>query len=161
MVIIRKRGYSRAALAGNPSDGYHGRTVAMTVHDLWAEIVLYEWDTGDIVLADDDRAGFNSIHDLARDVALHGYYGGIRLIKATIKRFHDYCSEQKLPLHDRNFSIRYQTTIPRQVGLAGSSAIVVATLRCLMEFYGVAIPLEVQPSLGRISTRRTFTRSTI
>ena len=122
MVIIRKRGYSRAALAGNPSDGYHGRTVAMTVHDLWAEIVLYEWDTVDIVLADDDRAGFNSIHDLARDVALHGYYGGIRLIKATIKRFHDYCSEQKLPLHDRNFSIRYQTTIPRQVGLAGSSA---------------------------------------
>src|SRR5262249_61339586 len=61
MVIIRKRGYSRAALAGNPSDGYHGRTVAMTVHELWAEIVLYEWDTVDIVLADDDRAGFNSI----------------------------------------------------------------------------------------------------
>jgi galactokinase/mevalonate kinase-like predicted kinase len=147
MVIIRRRAYARAALAGNPSDGYHGKTIALTIRDLYAEVVLYEWDTVDIVLADDDRAGFNSIHDLARDVALHGYYGGIRLVKATIKRFHDYCRQQRRALHARNFSIRYQTTIPRQVGLAGSSAIVVATLRCLMEFYDVQIPIEVQPSL--------------
>jgi glucuronokinase len=147
MVIIRRRAYARAALAGNPSDGYHGKTVALTVRDFWAEVVLYEWDTVDIVLAEDDRAAFNSIHDLARDVALHGYYGGIRLIKATIKRFHDYCELKGIALHDRNFSIRYHTTIPRQVGLAGSSAIVVATLRCLTEFYDVSIPIEVQPSL--------------
>ena len=52
-----------------------------------------------------------------------------------------------MPLHDRNFSIRYESNIPRQVGLAGSSAIIVATLRCLMEFYGVDIPQRVQPSL--------------
>jgi glucuronokinase len=42
--------------------------------------------------------------------------------------------------------VRYQTTIPRQVGLAGSSAIIVATLRCLMEFYDVQMPLEAQPT---------------
>ena len=77
---------------------------------------------------------------------LHGYYGGIRLIKATIKRFVEYCQAQHLTLHDRNFSIRYKTNIPRQVGMAGSSAIIVATMRCLMEFYGVEIPLEAQPS---------------
>ena len=50
-------------------------------------------------------------------------------------------------LHDENFSIRYESNIPRQVGLAGSSAIIVATLRCLMDFYGVEIPREMQPSL--------------
>jgi glucuronokinase len=33
------------------------------------------------------------------------------------------------------------------VGLAGSSAIIVATLRCLMEFYGIEITPRVQPSL--------------
>ena len=147
MLIIRKRAYARAGLIGNPSDGYHGKTISIVVRNFWAEVVLYEWDTLDIVLADDDRAHFSSIHDLARDVRLHGYYGGIRLIKATIKRFADYCRAQALALHDRNFSIRYQTSIPRQVGLAGSSAIVTATLRCLMEFYGVDIPCEVQPSL--------------
>ncbi len=145
MIIIRKRAYARAGLVGNPSDGYHGKTISISVRNFWAEVVLYEWDTVDIVLAGDDRARFRSIADLARDVKLHGYYGGIRLIKATIKRFVDYCNRQSLALHDRNFSVRYATNIPRQVGLAGSSAIITATLRGLMEFYGIAIPREAQP----------------
>ncbi|RME64918.1 MAG: GHMP kinase, partial [Caldilineae bacterium] len=35
---------------------------------------------------------------------------------------------------------------PMQVGLAGSSAIITATLRCLLEFYNVEMPLAAQPS---------------
>ena len=146
MIIVRKYAYARAGLVGNPSDGYHGKTISISVRNFWAEVVLYEWDSVEIVLAENDRARFSSVADLARDVKLHGYYGGIRLIKATIKRFVDYCDRRDLSLHDRNFSVRYATHIPRQVGLAGSSAIIVATLRCLMEFYGVEIPLEAQPS---------------
>ena len=148
MNLIRKRAYSRAGLIGNPSDGYHGKTISMIVRNFWAEVVLYEWESLDIVLAENDRARFASIHDLARDVKLHGYYGGIRLIKATIKRFVDYCQARNLKLHNRNFSVRYQTHIPRQVGMAGSSALILATLRCLMEFYEVEIPKEVQPSFA-------------
>ena len=148
MQIIRKRAYARAGLLGNPSDGYHGKTLAFSVRNFWAEVVLYEWDTLEIVLAEDDRARFTSVQDLARDVRLHGYYGGIRLIKATIKRFVEYCERRGVTLHRRNFSIRHSSTIPRQVGLAGSSAIIVATLRCLMEFYDVEIPTDVQPSLA-------------
>ena len=146
MEIIRKRAYARAGLLGNPSDGYNGKTISIIVRNFWAEVVMYEWDSVDIVQSRNDRARFRSIHDLAQDVRLHGYYGGIRLIKATIKRFLDYCSARNLKLHDRNFSIRYETNIPRQVGLAGSSSIIVAALRCLMEFYGIEIPLELQPS---------------
>jgi glucuronokinase len=145
MIIIHKRAYARAALVGNPSDGYQGKTISLIVRNFWAEVVLYEWDTVDILLTEDDRARFRSVHDLARDVALHGYYGGIRLIKATIKRFVEHCQKRHLALHDRKFSVRYQTTIPRQVGLAGSSAIIVATLRCLMDFYEVQLPIETQP----------------
>jgi galactokinase/mevalonate kinase-like predicted kinase len=145
MFLSRKRAFARAGLLGNPSDGYHGKTIAFSVRNYWAEVVLYEWDSVEIVLASDDRAKFDSIHELARDVRLHGYYGGIRLIKATIKRFVEYCEARSLALHDRKFSVRYSTTIPRQVGLAGSSAIIVATLRCLMEFYGIELPIEVQP----------------
>src|SRR5262249_54078459 len=73
---------------------------------------------------------------------------GIRLVKATVKKFVEYCQRTGRRLHDRNFSIRHDSNIPRQVGLAGSSAIIVATLRCLMDFYEVSIPLEVQPSLA-------------
>jgi glucuronokinase len=146
MFLTRKRAYARAGLLGNPSDGYNGKTISLSVRNYWAEVVLYEWDSVEIVLADDDRAKFESVRELARDVRLHGYYGGIRLIKATIKRFVEHCDARGLPLHDRRFSVRYHTTIPRQVGLAGSSAIIVATLRCLMEFYDVRIPIEAQPT---------------
>jgi glucuronokinase len=146
MLIIRKSAFARAGLLGNPSDGYNGKTISVIIRNFWAEVVLYEWDRVEIVLSEDDRARFNSVQDLARDVKLHGYYGGIRLIKATIKRFVEYCQSRGVQIHDRNFSIRYQTNIPRQVGLAGSSAIIVATMRCLLEFYGVQIPIEAQPS---------------
>jgi glucuronokinase len=145
MRIIRKRAYARAGLLGNPSDGYGGRTISVIVRNFCAEVELYESDAVGIVLAEDDRASFRSVQELSRDVSLHGYYGGIRLIKATIKRFVDYCKARDIPLSDQNFSVRYSSDIPRQTGLAGSSAIIIALLRCLMEFYGLQIPIQAQP----------------
>jgi glucuronokinase len=111
-------------------------------------VVLYEWEDLELVWTEQDETRFRSIHDLVRDVQLHGYYGGMRLVKATIKKFAEYCRRQGHDLHGRNFSIRYDSGIPRQVGMAGSSAIIVAALRCLCDFYGVVIPREVQPSLA-------------
>ncbi|MEK6261189.1 MAG: GHMP kinase, partial [Planctomycetota bacterium] len=148
MQLIRRRAHARAGLVGNPSDGYNGRTISFIIRNLWAEVVLYEWDEIEILWSMEDQSRFRSVHDLVTDVRLHGYYGGVRLVKATIKRFVEYCDKQGLTLHDRNFSIRYSSNIPRNVGLAGSSAIIVATLRALMDFYEVSIPLEVQPSLA-------------
>jgi len=68
-------------------------------------------------------------------------------LKAAIKRFYEYCREQGLALPARNFTVRYTSTIPTQVGLAGSSAIITACLRCLQAFYGVAIPKPVLANL--------------
>jgi glucuronokinase len=148
MLILRRQAYARAGLVGNPSDGYHGKTISIAVRDFRAEVVLYEWEDLEILPTEHDKIRFRSVHDLVRDVKLHGYYGGMRLLKATIRKFVEYCQRQGHALHDRNFSVRYESNVPRQVGLAGSSAIIVAALRCLMDFYGVAIPREVQPSLG-------------
>ena len=148
MELLRRRAYARAGLVGNPSDGYFGKTISLTLKNFWAEVVLYEWDEVEIVLSQDDRSRFASVQDLVHDVRLHGYYGGVRLVKATIKRFVEFCQQHGLALHDRTFSVRYQSNIPRQVGLAGSSAIIVATLQALIDFYHVDIPLQVQPSLA-------------
>lgn len=148
MEMIRKRAFARAGLVGNPSDGYHGRTLSVTVPRFFAEVVLYEWEDLEIIPSRDDRSRFRSIEELSHDVELHGYYGGVRLVKAAIRRFFEYCQQNCLPLHDRTFSIRYESNIPRAVGLAGSSAIIVATLRALMQFYAVKIPQELQPSLA-------------
>ncbi|MFZ5830315.1 MAG: mevalonate kinase family protein [Planctomycetota bacterium] len=147
MLLIRKKAFARAGLVGNPSDGYGGKTISLVVRDFCAEVSLYEWDQIEVVSSQNDQSCFDSLDELVRDVRLHGYYGGIRLVKATIKKFAEFCHHCGYPLHGRNFSARYQSNIPRQVGLAGSSAIIVATLRCLMEFFEVEIPERVQPSL--------------
>ena len=147
MELIRKRAYARAGLIGNPSDGYGGKTISVIVRNFFAEVVLYEWEDVEIVRTFEERNRFGSVRDLVKDVELHGYGGGARLLKAAIKKFVEYADERRIPLHDRNFSLRYTTNIPRQVGMAGSSAIIVAALRCLMEYYNVDIPKHIQPSL--------------
>jgi glucuronokinase len=91
---------------------------------------------------------FPTVADFLRDIQLHGYYGGIRLVKAAVKKFHDYCQENNRELHKRNFTIEFDTNIPRLVGFSGSSAIVTATMRALMQFYEVDIPRHLLPTLS-------------
>ena len=125
---------------GNPSDGYFGKTIAFTFTNFRAEVILYETPELEILPNTRDHSTFDGIAHLAKDVHLFGYYGGIRLLKATVKRFYDYCRKHDFHLHDRNFTIRYESDIPHLVGLAGSSAIITACMRALMTFYEVTIP---------------------
>ncbi|HPA18252.1 MAG TPA: GHMP kinase [Verrucomicrobiae bacterium] len=146
-MIIRAKSYPRAGLIGNPSDGYNGKTIAFVFRNFSAEVVLYETPEMEILPNTRDHSKFESIVALAEDVGRFGYYGGIRLLKATVKRFYDYCRESGIELHNENFTIRYNTNIPSQVGLAGSSAIITACMRALMGFYQVTIPRPVLANL--------------
>ncbi len=146
-MAVEASAYARAGLVGNPSDGYFGKTVSFVIRNFSAKVSLYENPEVEIVPSFQDRSRYASIRDLVDDVRMQGYYGGIRLMKATIRKFVDYCDARNITLPERNFSIRYRTTIPRRVGMAGSSALVTATLRCLMEFYEVDIPKPQQPGL--------------
>jgi glucuronokinase len=146
-MIIRTKAYPRAGLIGNPSDGYFGKTISFVFSNFSAEVVLYESPELEILGSEKDRSQFQSIGSLVKDVNLHGYYGGIRLLKATVKRFYDYCSQNQIELHKKNFTIQYSSDIPHGVGLAGSSAIITACLRALMSFYGVSIAKYIQANL--------------
>jgi len=145
---IKTHAYPRVGLVGNPSDGYHGRTIAFTFRNFKAEILLGE-DSSRISFVNRE-SNFDSVSDLCSHIRLHGYYGGIRLLKAAIKRFHDYCLEASIPADfEKKFKVTYSSNIPQQVGLAGSSAIITATFRALMAFYEVSIAPEVLPNLIR------------
>ena len=146
-MIIHTKAHPRAGVVGNPSDGYFGKTISFTFSNFAAEVILYETPELEILPNTRDHSRFGGIDDLARDVRLHGYYGGIRLLKAAMKRFHDHCIEKGIQLDKRNFTIRYHTNIPAQVGLAGSSAIITACMRALMAFYGVSIPKPILANL--------------
>lgn len=139
-MIIQTKSYPRAAVIGNPSDGYFGKTIAFVFSNFSADITLFQTPELEIQPEKLDLTSFSSIEELVTDVNLHGYYGGMRLLKATVKVFYDYCRECSIKLDERNFTLRYKSSIPHRLGLAGSSAIITAGMKALMSFYGVAIP---------------------
>jgi glucuronokinase len=94
------RAFARAALAGNPSDGYGGAVLAVCVPELAAHV---ETGRGAHGLSDPPSA----------------------LVDAAVARF------GRGPC-----AVRWTTTVPREVGLAGSSAIVTATVRALCALHG-------------------------
>ena len=108
--------FARAALAGNPSDGYGGAVLAVTIPAFVAEVELVQ------------AGGVSSGSPL-------------ELIGAALSRF------------EREFGrraevARWQTSIPRSVGLGGSSAIVIATLRALCELHQVEMAPDVMAELA-------------
>ncbi|XP_071488373.1 uncharacterized protein [Diadema antillarum] len=143
------KAYARIGLMGNPSDGFHGKTISVSIKNFWAEVTISE--SQKLILVPhplNDPTEFGSLGDLHGISRKEGYLGGLRLLQATCKKFYEYCSEQGLALPKRNFKLKYDTNIPRQVGLAGSSAIVTATLRCLMHFFDLNnsdLPKQLQP----------------
>lgn len=144
---VEGRAYARAGLLGNPSDGYFGKIIAVSVKNFSAEVALEESDALRILTPEYDGNTFDSLKDLVDGVSLYGYYGGVRLVKAGIKRFYQHCQDREIRLADRNFSLTYSSTIPRQLGLGGSSAIITAVMRALTTFYDVEIPQPILPTL--------------
>ncbi|XP_076922024.1 glucuronokinase 1-like [Bidens hawaiensis] len=148
--IIEHKAYARIGLLGNPSDGYYGRTVSVSLQNFWASVRLQP--SSDLLIVPHpthDLVKFTSVNHLVKRLENEGYYGGVRLLMATCKVFTNYCKEQGIHLHNDNFSLSYDTNIPRQTGLSGSSAIVCAAFSCLLDFYKVRdkIAVEIRPQL--------------
>jgi glucuronokinase len=106
------RAFARVALAGNPSDGYAGRTLAVVVRDLAARV---------------------EVEPAAQDELAPPGPGGERLLACARDRF-----RRRFGRHEP-VTISCSTTVPREVGLAGSSAIVIGTLRALCAAHGVSL----------------------
>ena len=107
--MARASAFARAALAGNPSDGYGGATLAVAVCDFAA-------------------------HVEARPAAEPSVAPRSALARATVARF-----ERELAPGAPPAAVRVRTSIPRAVGLGGSSAIVIATVRALCELHGLRL----------------------
>ncbi len=146
-MIIRTTAYPRAGLIGNPSDGYFGKTIAFTFRNFSARIELWESPELELLPSRRDHSVFSSLAGLHDDVKAHGYYGGFRLLKATAKAFYEFCQANGIALENKNFTMRYASDIPNRVGLAGSSALITACVRALMEFYGVKMPPHAKAAL--------------
>ena len=146
--MIETYAYARAGLLGNPSDGYFGKTIAFLVRDFRARVLVYPSARLEIMASKADMPVFESLEDLHGSTRWRGYYGGIRIIQALIVRFADYCLNHGIQLPNRNFTIEYESNIPLRLGMGGSSAIIIAALRALCQYYSVEIPLPIQAKLA-------------
>ncbi len=146
-MIIKTTSYPRAALIGNPSDGYFGKTIAFTFSNFQADITLYPSEILQILPGQRDVSRYGGIAALNEDVSHFGYYGGVRLIKAAIRKFFLWCRNHDETLHGRNFTLRYHSNIPLHLGMAGSSAIIRAAMAALLKFYEIEIPRPLLANL--------------
>ena len=140
-MIITAHAYARAGLVGNPSDGYFGKTISFIIRNFKATVHLWESPHFEIVPTHGDLARFDSVNDFLRDSRLHGYYGGMRLIKAAIKRFarllpgarHRRCTTATSPSASTPTSPAWSAWPAAAPSSSPRSA-------RLMEFYDVEIP---------------------
>lgn len=150
-MIIHEVAYARIGFMGNPSDGFYGKTISSAITNFFAEVTLWESPTLQIIPHRIyDPVEFSSLKELYEVATRDGYYGGLRLLFAACKKFKEFCDKHDIPLEEKNFTIKYDTNIPRQVGLGGSSAIITAAIKALMRFYGLsyaAIPKHILPNL--------------
>ena len=144
---VRARAPARVALAGNPSDGYGGATLALAIANFAAEVTVRDADRLEVVSGPLGRTLFPSLGELVSEVRATGYGEAPRLLRATLARFADVAHAHGLDLGDSRFEIEYHTTVPADVGLAGSSAIVTAALLALCDRFGVRIGHSEMPEL--------------
>ncbi|KAG4128611.1 hypothetical protein ERO13_D09G029800v2 [Gossypium hirsutum] len=147
---IQHKAYARVGLLGNPSDVYFGKTISFSLANFWAFVTLEP--SPHLIINPHpihDLVQFDSLDHLVNRLQSEGYYGGVRLLMSICKLFHKHCKDNNINLSPGNFTLSYDSNIPRQAGLSGSSAIVCAALSCLLDFYKVRhlIKVEVRPNL--------------
>lgn len=149
-VPLRCQTCARVGVLGNPSDGFFGKTISLSIANFWAEATIAESEELELKRHPiNDPTSFGSLADLQSVSKREGYQGGLRLMQATCKKFYEYCALNGISIARKNFTLSYDTNIPRQVGLAGSSAIVTSVFQCLMHFFNVTeldIPKAEQPN---------------
>jgi glucuronokinase len=132
--------YARAGLLGNPSDVYGGKVIALSVTNFRARVVIESATVFALRPGESDMLEFSSAQEANRAYQNAGCEDGMRLLRAALGRFARHWKGFDRLVDDDpllRFTMRYETNIPRQVGLAGSSAIIIAALRALMSWFGV------------------------
>lgn len=107
---VTARAHARVGLLGNPSDIYSGYGLGFTVAELYAEVTLEASD---------------EIGELGE------------MLGACWSLFST--TELQGRKMDRPFKLSSTTNIPFQSGLAGSSALLVAAIRCWTQWFGITL----------------------
>ena len=76
--------YSRVGLLGNPSDGYGGKAIAVSIRDWSAQVTLESSDVFEIVPGASDHLRFDSVLEAGHRFADVGSEDGLRLVRKGV-----------------------------------------------------------------------------
>lgn len=142
--------YPRAAVIGNPSDGYNGKTIAFVFSNYKATAEVSKHDQ--LVISDQhgQSLSFTDCMALKEFVKHHGYdhpsVGNLKLAVATIHHLFNIGLLDSKHAIAPTFKIKFTSSIPRGVGLAGSSAIITAIIKVLYQFNNIAFQKPLLPN---------------
>lgn len=152
MTSLHASALPRIGVLGNPSDGYGGRVLACTFADFSASVrldVAGEHPRHAVRVRGGDGSEFGA-SSWAGLLGRHGgstaHGGGPRagaeLLAAALVSFEREVQDLDPEDPGRSLALSFGTDIPRQVGLSGSSAIVVAALRVLAVHFDVDLSAD-------------------
>lgn len=146
------RAVARAGVAGNPSDALGGAALAVPVAAVGVEVALRPAPQLGF-RARQGAPGWSSVQELVDHTERLGHEGAERLLSAAVVTLHRHLRATGDEPDGAPFELVWSTTIPRSVGLAGSSALVIAALRALCEHWGVVLsPLQLAELALRAET---------
>lgn len=139
--VITAKAYARVGILGNPSDGYEGKCISSTIENYAATATIRGADSS---VQFGSHMQFPSLQAFREHITQNGYPqedGATLLLMATTKMFLQAMDDHHyviLKHARRSFALSFTTTVPRQVGLAGSSAICTAVFRALLAWFQVS-----------------------
>lgn len=137
--VVRRSVCARVGLVGNPSDGFGGAVLGTVVPGLAATVTATAVPTGVRISGPDASEHWASADELTHD-------GPQRIVTASVARLGRHTGA-------RGVSIRWDTDIPRSVGLAGSSALAVGTIDATARCWGISLDRRVVAALALSAER--------
>jgi glucuronokinase len=136
---------ARIGLLGNPSDGYNGQCISSLCRNWRAKCALTphenRWDPSIKIDCAGEILTFDSLAALAENPGDLSHGGLPRLVLGALVHFQDDCVGSGFAMEASGFEMVVSTDIPRQVGLAGSSAVTTSVIRCLLTHHGLGTAL--------------------
>ena len=152
---------ARIGILGNPSDGYNGQCISSLARNWRARCILTphenRWDFSIKISCNGETLECKSLSDLTENPPELSEGGLSRLVLGSLIHFQEDCVASGLAIEASGFQLELDTDIPRQVGLAGSSAVITAVIRCMLTHHGLGTalpPHAVADMVLKVETER-------
>ena len=145
---------ARVGLAGNPSDGYGGAVLATVVPAFAAQVVAVRSSTVTLT-GPGVTESWPSIGAWRESVRAHGHGDEQRIIGASLDVLDAHLAARHTGGADTRTGVHlaWSTTVPRSVGLAGSSALAVAAIDAAAALWGASLDRRVVAALALSAER--------